>query len=380
MNKTLVLFLFLTGFLVLSCKTDTSSNSTSDEHDELSEDQAELEEAYRNQKKISRQVFAAVETEPVAANESDDAADDPAIWYNKMVPSESIVFGSNKKGGIVAYNLGGEKIQYYEVGNVNNIDVIYDFYLDGRTIDILGGSNRSTQGIDLFEITKEGSLKNLSGDRFLMDTTEVDDIYGFCFGQSSDGRAYVFINGKNGLVRQYEMEPKDGAVDLNLVREVQLDSQPEGMVVSQERQTIYLGEEAKGIWLMDINPDSTSRTLIPNSGEDNEHIKYDVEGLTIMQTKGKEWLMASSQGNFSYAVFDMADNHSYLGSFVIADGEGIDGAEETDGIDVITDSLSVQFPKGIFIAQDGFNYQGEQQRPQNFKIVDLQQILDAFGN
>lgn len=355
--------------------SDTSSNT---DHEDLLEDQAALEEAYRDQKKISRQVMADIETEPVSANEFDDAADDPAIWFNKADPSKSVVFGSNKKGGIVAYNILGEKNQYYAVGNVNNVDVTYDFQHNESVIDILGGSNRSSQGIDLFEIKEDGSLNDLSQGRFLMDTTIVDDIYGFCFGKGQDGKSYVFINGKNGLIRQYQLVSQGGMVELKLVREIQVDSQPEGMVVSQGRQTIFIGEEAKGIWMVDMHPDSTTKILVPGSGEDNENIKFDIEGLTILNANGKEWLIASSQGNFSYAVFDMANDYKYLGSFVISNGETIDGAEETDGIDVISDSLSEQFPKGIFIAQDGFNYDGEKQKPQNFKIVDLRKIYKVF--
>ena len=374
------LFIFLLCLIAISCqlKTEHNSSQTSNDHAALLEDQLALEEAYRNQKKINHHVFADVETVPVAAQKTDDAADDPTIWYNKVAPSESIVFGSNKKGGIVSYDLQGEKINYYEVGNVNNVDVTYDFQHEGRKIDLLGGSNRSSQGIDIFEISADGTLNNLSGDRFLMDTTVIDDIYGFCFGKSSDNNFYVFINGKNGLIRQYQMESKRGVIELELVREVQLDSQPEGMVVSEDRQTLYIGEEQKGIWLLDLNPDNISQKLLPNSGEDNTSIKYDVEGLSIMKSDNKEWLIASSQGNFSYAVFDIADAHKYLGSFIIADKGKIDGAEETDGIDVITDSLSQRFPKGIFMAQDGFNFKGENQEAQNFKYVDVRQILSLF--
>lgn len=363
--------------IISACKDKSSLPTKTDEHDELLEDKAELEQAYNLQKKISAQVFASKETEPVAANISDDAADDPSIWYNPAQPSESIIFGSNKKGGIVAYDLQGKKLAYYEVGNVNNLDVIYGFPHGEKSIDILGASNRSSQGIDLFEISKDGILQSLLPEGFPMDS-KIDDVYGFCFGKTPDGKHYAIINGKNGVVRQYEIVSKNDAVDLQLAREIALDSQPEGMVTSQNGKTLYIGEEQLGIWQIGLHPDSTSKSLLTDSGEKNLNIKYDVEGLALLKTDSIEWLIASSQGNFSYAVFDVAAAHKYLGSFIIADGTNIDGAQETDGIEVSSDSLSTEFPKGVFMAQDGFNYDGEKQKAQNFKYVDVRAILELF--
>lgn len=372
MLRVINLVLVLISIACYSCKHKTAASQ--DEHELLAADESELQEAYRSQQAITNKVYPAIETDPVEAESADDAADDPAIWYNSANPSESVVYGSNKKGGIVAYNLEGTMIKYYPVGNVNNVDVTYGFYYNGRKIDMLGCSNRSTQGIDIFEIAADGSLVNISANMFLMDTALVDDIYGFCFGISADGRHYALMNAKNGLVHQYEMVLRDTVLALELVREVQLESQPEGMVVSNARQQLYIGEEQKGIWLLDLDPASETKSLLQDSGEENKNIKYDIEGLTIMKTANEEWLIASSQGNFSYAVYDIANAHRYLGSFVIADHEGIDGAEETDGIDVITDSLSTRFPHGVFIAQDGFNYSKESKVAQNFKYVDTREV------
>jgi 3-phytase len=57
--------------------------------------------------------------------------------------------------------------------------------------------------------------------------------------------------------------------------------------------------------------------------------------------------------------------------FRVATGYGIDGAEETEGIDVTTANLGPAFPKGVFVAQDGFNDKGNQ----NFKLVPFQMII-----
>ncbi|NBT87997.1 MAG: phytase [Flavobacteriaceae bacterium] len=53
-----------------------------------------------------------------------------------------------------------------------------------------------------------------------------------------------------------------------------------------------------------------------------------------------------------------------LGIFKIVPSGSIDGAEETDGIDVTAQAVP-GFPKGLFIVQDGFNTSEKQ----NFKFV-----------
>jgi 3-phytase len=54
----------------------------------------------------------------------------------------------------------------------------------------------------------------------------------------------------------------------------------------------------------------------------------------------------------------------------------IDGASETDGIDVTTQSLGKGFEQGAFIVQDGRNRMPE--AGQNLKLVPLENILKTI--
>ena len=83
--------------------------------------------------------------------------------------------------------------------------------------------------------------------------------------------------------------------------------------------------------------------------------------------------MASIQGSFSYAIFDIP-NDQYLTSFKIVDGN-IDGVEETDGIEILTAPLGKKFPNGVLVVQDGYN-QDKDGNPenQNFKLIDLSDL------
>ena len=148
---------------------------------EAREDSIKLAETYKLMEKIEFSIQAKVETTPVKAGNMDDAADDPAFWLNSNHPDSSIIFGSNKKSGVYAYNLQGNEIAFYEMGNINNIDIRKEVAFGDKTIDILGGSNRSDNSIVLFQIHENGILTKLLETNFIIDTTVIDEVYGFCF-------------------------------------------------------------------------------------------------------------------------------------------------------------------------------------------------------
>jgi 3-phytase len=349
---------------------------------EAREDSLELIATYAAQEKIALAVPTHSETSPINAQNIDDAADDPAIWVNPKDPGASLIYGSNKKGGLAVYNLAGQEVAYYPIGNINNVDILYDLPTTDQPVTLVGCSNRSDQSIDILAINPaDGTLTDIASGTLAVDSTLIDDIYGFCFATTTAGDAYAIINGKNGLMQQFALQlTEEGTIDLLLARSVQFDSQTEGMVADHELGHLYVGEEGRGIWKLDIDPDSTTKTLLPMSGADNPNIAYDVEGITLYKTGTTSgYLLASSQGNFSYAVFDRETN-AYLTSFKIVSNGSLDGVEETDGLDVVADSLSPAFPRGLLVAQDGFNYDQDQLVPQNFKLVDWRTIEALLQN
>lgn len=351
------------------------TQSISSARQEAIDDSLALAEALHAQSLIEKSISALYETTPVQSAAGEDAADDPAIWIHPTQPEASRIYGSNKRAGIVAYDLRGHESGFYPVGRINNIDVIQGISYGNMSYDLLGGTNRTDQSLEIFLIDENGSLQQMNGGHLDLGRTGMDDVYGFCFGQFGD-QYYAFVNAKNGMVRQYRLEIADSTVDLTLLSGITLNSQPEGMVFDSEASVIYIGEEDLGIWVYPGGSLSTKATLIPSSREDNNiNIRYDIEGLTIYERAGKKYLLASSQGNFSYAVFDIRDDHKYLGSFTIEAGSGVDGAEETDGIDATAVHLGSDFPYGLMVAQDGFNYDSDKLVNQNFKIVALQ---DSF--
>lgn len=382
-----ILFLiFIVPFLFVCCNSNITENKprTKEEitRQEARDDSLELVAAYARQAKITHTIQPTLETDAVVSQASLDAADDPAVWVHPSDPARSIIIGSNKKGGLHLYGLSGKELAYFPVGNINNVDVLAGFQLGDQKVSLIGGSNRSDQSIDLFIIDPEGpELIDIAAGTLATDTTKVDDIYGFCFYQDTKkDLSYVFINGKNGRLQQFELVVNENnQVTTQLVREVQFEGQVEGMVADNEYEILYVGEEDHGIWRLSASPDGGDhKQLIPLSTEENPDISFDIEGLALYKKWNEGYLIASSQGNFSYAVFDRKEPNTYITSFVIKANGEIDGVEETDGIEAINLPFGKAFPEGIFIAQDGFNYKGDSLEAQNFKIIDWRVISNLL--
>lgn len=377
-----IILSFLLGVIMIGCsqvKTPSSISSIELEaKKEAREDYISVAKSYDEQARIESSVTAQVETEPIKAAKDEDAADDPAIWVNPTDPSKSLVYGSNKKGGLAVYDLSGNEVDYYPLGNINNVDIINNFSLGGRLITVLGCSNRSSQSIDLLQIKEDGTLQLITSRPQAVDPLLIDDIYGFCFAEDKiTHKAYCIINGKNGFVQQFEMIANGEAIDLELKRSVQFDSQTEGMVADNLFGYLYVGEEGKGVWKLQIDPLSKDKkTFLKDSGKSNRNISYDIEGMSIYESGDTGFLIVSSQGNFSYAIFDRVEENRYLGSFKIVKSLTLDGVEETDGLAIVSDSLSVDFPNGIMVLQDGFNYDGDTLRAQNFKYIDWRALTN----
>jgi 3-phytase len=70
--------------------------------------------------------------------------------------------------------------------------------------------------------------------------------------------------------------------------------------------------------------------------------------------------------------------HSYLGSFRIVGDGRVDGASDTDGLDVANIRVPGKFQKGFLVVQDGFNTDRTDVMNQNFKIVDFKKVLNSL--
>ena len=85
-----------------------------------------------------------------------------------------------------------------------------------------------------------------------------------------------------------------------------------------------------------------------------------MEGLAIYYaTSGRGYLIASSQGNNTYKVYERAGANRYVLT-IDPKGARIDDVSDTDGIEVTSCATSRPFAQGVFIVQDGQNAGGNQ--------------------
>ncbi|GAA2857146.1 phytase [Streptosporangium fragile] len=335
--------------------------------------------------------------------------DDPAVWVDPSDSDDSVVVATAKEGGLYVYDLDGRQLQHIpaptapgpddEAGRFNNVDVTYGF--GGRDLAVV--SDRGRDQLRVYAIS-DGHLTDVTdpGAPFVFNSTqeEVNDAetaYGLTAWKDSTG-TYALVSRRHktsiGLVKL--LSKPGGKVGYQLVRTLDLPAsftlpngqswtpcmepdelaQVEGMVVDQQRDVLYAAQEDVGIWrmradltgtpvLMDkvrefgvpgtYDPETEECTPGADPGFGGTHLTADAEGLTIYyRGDGKGYLLASSQGDNTFAVYRRESGNAYLGQFRIGEDDGIDSVEHSDGSTVLNVPLG-DFEDGLFVAHDGAN-------------------------
>lgn len=381
-------------------------------------------------------VTAVLET-PALWDEDDADADDPAIWVDEDDEEDSLVIATAKEAGIYVYDLEGQQVQHIEPkpapgeddapGRYNNVDLIHDFELDGEEVDLAVASDKGMDNLGIFLI-EAGELTEVTdpaaGRIFSASQAEVNGehtAYGLTTWQDEDGAYALVSRNSETEVALLELTGNDdGTVGWELVRTLALPAefampdgstwttcddpgqfaQVEGMVVDEESGSAYLGQELVGIWKVDAElkgePELVDTAIefgLPgtydaetdecvygeNPGFGGDVLHTDIEGLTIYRTKGhKGYLLASSQGDDSFAVYELEKRNDYVGSFSIADGD-VDSTQHSDGADVVEVSLP-GFDGGLLVVQDGDNTpEGEEESSTNFKYLAWEDVAEHSG-
>jgi 3-phytase len=305
----------------------------------------------------------AAETDPVP--HGGDAADDPAIWVNPRDPGASTIIGTDKKGGLGVYDLSGRQLQYLPGGQPNNVDLRAGFPLAGQRVALVAASDRSDDTVAVYRV--DDRTRRLAAVASFK--AGIENVYGLCMYRSRrTGAFYVLVDSEQGELEQWQLRPRGSAVSARKVRSFDVGGQVEGCVADDALGRLYIGEEDRGIWRYGAEPGAGRRRTLVDSTGGKGHLRADVEGLTLASgANGTGLLIASSQGNSTFAVYRREGDNAFLRAFTIGTANGIDEVKQTDGIDATTANLGGRFAKGLFVAQDGRNDSGNQ----NFKLVPL---------
>ncbi len=359
-------------------------------------------------------VLPTVETPPVLDTDERPGgeplgdADDPAIYVHPTDASQSLVIGSLKDGGLQVYDLKGQVLQSIAPEDIryNNVDLLYGFNLGGEQTDLAIASDRRNDTLAIFKIDPNTrQLTDITSDSITESIFAVDDgeqtAYGLAAYRSPvSGESYIFVSQREGdRIAQLKLaDDGTGGVKAELVRTFTVpipeggeleDAQVEGMVADRELGYLYLAQENVGIWKFSAEPDGdTTGELIDQVFPNGSNLKADAEGLTIYYAdNGKGYLLASSQGDSTFAVYTREGDNAYLGNFRVGESGGIDSVQNSDGADVINVSLGSDFPFGLLVTHDGSNDSevlveddGELENVStNFKFVPWQNVADAFS-
>jgi 3-phytase/alkaline phosphatase D len=360
-----------------------------------------------------------------AAGELKGDSDDPAIYNH---PTKPLVITAVKDGGLVVFDLAGNVVQTIQPSDVggttygtvrfNNVDILRNFSLGGTTVDLAITSDRRNDTLGIFQInaTAANPLTDVTSPTIRATPYSIfgidngaDTAYGLATHRTATGESYVFVTQRRrARIDQLRLiadpaNPGRVTIDPTFRRTLIAPTPPspanaqfEGIVVDRDTGYIYAGQEDVGIWKFPFATTSTGTTtatgavsgvLIHRVSANSPSLRRDdVEGLTIYYgPNGTGYLLASSQGESNFAVYDRQGANEYLGSFVVGANGAIDGVEFSDGADVISEAIG-SFTQGLLVVHDGNerpdvvkNNNGEIENvATSFKYVPWQNVAGTF--
>lgn len=320
-------------------------------------------------------VPAAAETVAVGTTHS-DAADDPEIWADPRDPRRAVIFGTDKKAGLYVYGLDGQVRAFLPEGPLNNVDLRDGFVVEGKAQVLVAASHRARGGAALFLMDPDTLQVRSWG----LVPSAGSEPYGLCMARRGQD-VLVIVVGKDGDVRQVRVTAEGGQPTGVSEQTFTVGSQSEGCVVDDETGLLYVGEEARGIWRYSIDPAlGGARTLL--EAAPGERLTPDVEGLTLLRDSGRAFLIASSQGDNAFAVWDVTQGAvDYKGRFSINAAGAVDAVTGTDGVAALGGPVG-SYAQGLIVAQDDADTEGAttsvQRARQNYKLVDWQAVKSAL--
>lgn len=299
-----------------------------------------------------------------------DAADDPAIWFNKSNPTQSLIFGTDKRKGIHVYDIYGNELAFSGQGATNNIDL--------RVIneDVhLVVSNRTLSTLDYWVFPEENLFdyfKSNTSDPFSEDVIHHHlkanmNVYGVCMG-IIDGKPYAALTEEEGpTIQLWDLTSKQVINSLDItVNETNVPksgNEAEGCVFDDENKHLLISREGAKGYLKAFKSDSLDMISVVDSRDGN--IVGDPEGVAIYKTsENGGYIILSSQGGNEFNLYDR-QNLQFIDKFQI------NGVEDTDGLDVTNQTIEGIFPDGFLVVQDGRNLPNNQ----NFKIISMEKVL-----
>ena len=284
--------------------------------------------------------------------------DDPAIWINKKDPSKSLIIGTDKEdgGGLYVFDLQGKIIKDKTVTGLqrpNNVDIAYDYNLNGKKIDIAVTTERSKNQLRIFSVP---DMKPIDGGGLpvFTDREEKNPMGLALYTNPKDGLIYAIVGPKDGPAEGYLVQYRidnaaNGTVKLTKIRDFGNYSgvkEIEAIAVDNELGYIYCSDENFGVRKYYADPAKGNEELALFGTKD---FGRDIEGISIYKNDdGTGYILISDQQQNTFNVFpregskDNPHKHELIKSIELM-------TMESDGSEVTSVNLGDEFPKGIFV-------------------------------
>jgi 3-phytase len=329
-----------------------------------------------------------------------------------------------------------------KAGRTNNADIIYDFDFHGNKVDLVVVSDRGLDKMTIYVINENSTslLQDVTSAaaplifaKNQQDINESRTAYGLATAKTDKAMAFVSQNSETRVAQLEIFDNGDGTISYKNITNMDFpkhftlpdksswspcsddnNERPhlEGIVADAKNDSLFLAQEDVGIWKVKLSEPNNSKhwqliakvkeygtpytrtwdkteqeyicqlNIEQDKGYGDKHLTADAEGLTLYDGgNGQGYLLASSQGNNTIALFNREAPHQYINSFTVSGGN-IDGVKETDGMMVVNANLGKGFSQGVLVMQDGDNHgvkdsnvdSASERESTNFKYVSWENI------
>lgn len=303
-------------------------------------------------------------------------SDDPAIWFNSIDPSQSLIIGTDKNadGALYVYDIKGNSIAGKKVTGLNspnNVDVEYGILFDGNMIDIAVVTERSEGRLRVYKLPDMIPVDGGTGIPVFVGETDRSCMGISLYKRPSDDTIFAIVSRKDGpsgsYLWQYKLEDDgSGIIAGTLVRSFGVFSglkEIESIAVDDELGFIYYSDEIFGIRKYHADPDHPDTDMeLALFGTDD--FFGDMEGISIYYLEDRTgYIIISDQQANALNIYPREGSERDSHTHVLLKRINVQ-SERSDGNEVTHAQISSIYPGGLFVAMSDdrtFHYYSWQQ-------------------
>ncbi len=310
--------------------------------------------------------------------------DDPAIWIHPTAPESTLIIGTDKDtdGALAVFDIEGKILEDRTVRGLkrpNNVDVEYGFQYGKNHIDIAVVTEREANQLRVFRLPNMTPIDG-GGLPVFVGEKNRSPMGIALYKRPRDGQIFAILSRKHGPVDgeylwQYHLETKQNTVTASHIRSFGRFSgsgEIEAIAVDDKLGFVYYSDENTGIRKYGADPDGKyGNQELALFGQ--EGFKEDREGISIYcKEDSSGHILVSDQQADLFQVFPregLPNNphaHPRIASIALS-------TRESDGSEVLSDSLNSQYPAGLFVAMS------DDRTFHLYDWRDLQHVIDSAG-